>query len=143
MKSLSVRMIGALLCAAPLLSQLQLSFEPGVRNGKFVWFRLEESREEVARVVGPPSEIAGFGQDFVSWQYRLEHREDEEPSHSFVFRRSDGKLLSVTRNFASERDVSALFPAAETTVHEFHGERSEVYPVLVRKLDGSRLLLAM
>jgi len=134
-------LIGALLVAAPLFSQKPL-LDPLVKDGRVVWFLLNETREDVARVMGQPSVVAGFGDDFISWQYRLEDREDEEFSHFLVFRKSDGKLLSATRNFAGERDVSALFPVSRTTIHEFRDGKA-LYHVAVRKLDGNRLLLAM
>ena len=134
-------LIGALLIAAPLFSQKAL-LDPAVKDGRVVWFLLSETREDVARSMGPPAVVAGFGDDFISWQYRLDHREDEEPSHYLVFRKSDGKLLSATRNFDGERDVTALFPAAQTAIHEFRDGKT-IYHVAVRKLDRHRLLLAM
>jgi hypothetical protein len=134
-------LIGALLIAAPLFSQKPL-FDPVAKNGRVSWFLLGETRDEVARIMGPPAVVAGFGDDFISWQYRLESREDEEPSHYLIFRKSDGKLLSATRNFSAERDVSALFPETFTTIHEFR-DGTASYPVAVRKLDTNRLLLAM
>src|SRR5262245_31923911 len=135
-------LVGALLSGAPLFCQLQSPFDPGVKEGKLVWFQLGETREEVSRIAGPPHRVATFG-DFISWQYFIGEREDEEASHFLVFRKSDGRLLSVTRSFEHERDVAALFPATETAIHTFHGEHGEEYPVAVRKLDRGRLLLAM
>lgn len=134
---------GALLIAAPLFSQMQAPFDPAVKNGKLLWFLLGETRDQVARLIGPPAVITGFGDDFVSWQYRIGDRDDEEYSHYFVFRKSDGKLLSVTRNYDDEHDVSALFPAPETTIHVFHGGEGSIFHVAVRRLNSGSLLLAM
>ena len=81
--------------------------------------------------------VADFGQDFQSWQY--ESDEHEEFSLTVVFRKSDGKLVSVTRNYEPERNVDALFPEAETTVHQFNPQ----YGLRLRRLSGGRVLMAM
>jgi hypothetical protein len=81
---------GALLCAAPLFSQIDAAAEPKAEKGKLAWFLLTETRDAVLRTMGPPALSAEFGQDFVGWQYRIGEREDEEPSHYLVFRKSDG-----------------------------------------------------
>ena len=58
-----------------------------------------------------------------------------------MFRKADGKLISVTRQFEPERMVDEFFPAAETNVFLFPG--NPAFGARVRRLSGGRLLIAM
>jgi len=133
----------ALLLAAPVFSQLPPAADPVVKEGAIQWFTLAETRSEVAKQLGPPSLAAEFGKDFLSWQYRIGNVDHEEFSHQVVFRRSDGKLVSITRNYEEERNVDALFPDAETTVHSYPDEKKPEFRLRLRRLSGGRVLMAM
>lgn len=130
---------GVLLCAAPLLVQT----DPVVEKGQLHWFRLTESRVEVAKQLGLPKMVANFGADFESWQYQLGEVEEEGFSHQLVFRKSTGELISIARNYATERKVDEWFPSAETAAYFYPAGDKPKYSVRVRKLPGDRLLLAM
>ena len=135
--------LGALLTAAPLLSQAREWMEPHLAGGQFQWFLLAETRTEVHQRLGPPAMAAEFG-DYRSWQYRFDEEIDHEDfSHAFVFRKSDGKLISVSRTYATERNVDGLFPAAQTMVARFSDSGKPPFNVRVRRLPGGRLLMAM
>lgn len=129
-------LIGALLLAAPP------SADPILKDGRLHWFELTESQSEVAARIGRPAAIAPSGTYFISWQYHLSNIDHHDASHIFVFRRSDGRLLSVTRIYDPERPVDPFFPASETSVyHQTSGNTR--YPVRVRQLSGGRYLLAL
>jgi hypothetical protein len=118
---------GALLFAAPLFSQSELQ-----------WFLLTETRDDVARKMGPPKMIAEFGTDFESWQYQIGEIDHDDFSHFLVFRKSDKRLISITRNYETEQNVDDLFPEKETTSHRHDG-----FSVRVRRLTGDRVLMAL
>src|SRR5262249_49951920 len=104
--------LGALLIlwAAPSFSQHTPSAaDPLVRREGIDWFQLTESPEEIRVQLGPPVMIVPFGLDFVSWYYQFEQMEEQEYSLQLVFRKSEGRLISVTRNYDPERHVDALF----------------------------------
>lgn len=60
--------------------------------------------------------VADVG-EYRSWQYRVGEVEHDDFSHSLVFRKADGVLVSVTRNYNPERSVDTFFPAADSSVH--------------------------
>ena len=118
----SVLFIGALLGGAPLFSQPERSVEPEVVQGRFVWFRLTETKEEVASVMGAPRLSTDFGADYHSWQYRDKDADHDDFSHSLIFRRSTWRLVAVTRTYPREVDVDRLFPESETKSYCRPGE---------------------
>lgn len=132
-------MMGAL-ATAPLFAQTPA--DPALREGRLIWLHLKESRQEIARLLGPPALTADFGKDFQSWQYRIGDGDHDDSSHILIFRKSTGALVSVTRNFSPERTVDEFFPPAQwqTYSSEFNGVR---YSVRVRILPEGKLLLAM
>lgn len=146
MASNFVFMGAALLIAAPLFPQNALPAwaDLQVKEGSVepVWFQLTEDREQVGRMLGKPVQIVETGKAFFSWQYQLDSA-DEDYSHYAVFRKSDGKLISVTRQFAKERLVDEFFPDAETVVCHYPDAVKPVFGVRVRRLPGGRLLIAM
>lgn len=117
--------------------------DPSIRKGEPVWFALTETREEIARLLGPPVAAAPFGSDFVSWQYRIGEGDHHDHTHLLVFRRSTGVLVSVTRVYEPERAVDEYFPAGKSAVYEYAPPGGAPYPVRLRRLSGGRLLLAM
>lgn len=142
--SLSHLIYGALLSAALLFSQEHETPAAGP-----VLFTLEETREQVARAMGSPDLVANFGTDLLSWQFRLggvDHHSGGctagEYSHQLVFRKSTGKLVSVTVNFEHDQKVDALFPEDETAVHHYPDAARPQLSVALRRLPGGRALIA-
>ncbi|MFN0171935.1 MAG: hypothetical protein ACKV22_36440 [Bryobacteraceae bacterium] len=144
MKSISI-LLGALLVAAPPLF-CERPGEPSDsqnQTGFLLKFTLEESFDQVRARVGKPTQIAAFGPNFVTWQYQVDMHDHHEFSHLFCFGDSDRKLVSVTQNFEEARNVDAVFPAAQTTVHHWPDDRKPQFSIRVRRLSGNRLLMAM
>jgi hypothetical protein len=131
-----------LLVAASVWGQ-SLWTDPIVRPGQAepLWFRLTETRDEVGALLGKPAQVAEFGAGFYSWQYQIASGH-EDYSHYAVFRKSDGKLISITREYDPQRNVDGLFPEAETKVCVFEGP-GPPYSARVRRLSGGRVLMAM
>lgn len=130
--------VGVLL-AAPLLSQ---TLDPVVHNGEVTWWSLNETPADVNAALGAPSQVTDFD-GYLSWQHRLPGVDHEsDVSSQMVFRRSTGRLISVTRTYESDRDVSAFFPPAESSLHAFPDAKHATFRALVRRLPGSRILIA-
>jgi hypothetical protein len=133
--------LGVLLTAAPLFSDMPVASDPVVDKGDIQWFKLTENRSDVANVLGLPTMVATFGTDFESWQYRIGPTEEEGFSHQLVFRKSTGTLISVARNYEPERNVDSLFPEQESVTYT-NSEATPAFSVRARKLSGGRLLIA-
>jgi hypothetical protein len=134
---------GALLIAAPAFSQDngRPSVEPAVKDGVFQWLDFSESRDLLTEVFGPPRVTAAFG-DFVAWQYHVGGVDGHDFSHQLVFRKSTGKLVSITRSYDPDVEVDQFFPEAETRVYIFHGGPAP-FAARLRRLPGNLLLIAM
>lgn len=126
----------ALLATAPVFSQTQRWIEPRVAQGELEWARLLETETEVRAGLGQPAMAIEFGR-YRSWQYRIGSEvEHDDFSHVLVFRKADGRLISLSRNYVPERNVDAFFPAELTTVHTLRG-----FSIRVRPLSGGRVLI--
>jgi hypothetical protein len=136
-------LLWALLPAAPVFSQAPSFADPQIRQGRFEWLRLEETRAEVASLLGPPAVVASYGAGFESWQFQLDSREEHDVSHVAVFRVSTGRLISITRFYDPEQNLDRFFPAAGTETYWFSETGRPDYPLLLRRLPGDLLLLAM
>lgn len=137
-------LIGALMLSAPILwCGSGFPADPILVMGQLRWFTLRESPAEVAAVLGQPILAASTGSDHLSWQFRLDGTDHHEFSHVLVFRKSTGKLVSVTRLYAEERDVDEFFPPMGTTVHHYPGTSVRPFGLRLRRLPGGRLLLAI
>ena len=136
-----VDLLWALLLAAPF-SFAQNVPDPRTPAAHLLTFTLDESREAVARKMGPPPVVADYGPGYQTWQYRIDVEDHHDFSHLFCFRRSDGRLVSITRN-GHDAIVDDLFPPAQTAVHHWPDSAKPQYSVLLRRLPGDRLLLAM
>src|SRR5436190_1212143 len=112
--------------AASLLSQSSFT-DPRWDDGKFKWFLLTETKDQVRRTMGQPKDVAEFGSDFVSWQYQTGDEGEGDYSHQLVFRKSTGQLISVTRNYDPERLVDLWFPAEETSVYSYPDKENPQY----------------
>jgi hypothetical protein len=130
--------LGVLLAAPPPSSP-----EPAFRAGEFSWFSLDETMSDVRRVMGPPVSVSDFGEDLRSWQYRIGGTDGHDFSHYFVFRKSTGKLVSVTRCYDPEQPVDAIFPSSDTKVVLSSNSAELPYGARVRRLSGGRFLIAM
>jgi hypothetical protein len=135
-------LLGALLSAAPVFSQQETWSDPQVKADGVKWFDLVEREAEVRQHLGQPTMVADFG-EYRSWQYQIGEVEHDDFSHALVFRKSDGVLVSITRNYSPERNADALFPVSETSVHWFHKAGQADFPMRVRKLTGGRVLIAV
>ncbi len=130
----------AVLCAVGcLLAQAPDAIDPQVDSAGFHWFQLGETRQEVVRQLGPPRLSSVFGADFEGWQFQIGELEEGEFSHHAVFRNSDGKLISMTREYPLPVNVDLLFPASQTAT--FTGPAD--WHVRARSLGEGRFLLAM
>jgi hypothetical protein len=134
---------GALLLVAPLFCQSPRWIDPRVIAGKLEWFHLLETESEVRSRLGQPAMVADFG-GFRSWQYRFgEDLDHDEFSHALLFRKSDGKLVSISRTFQPERTVDEFFPLGETVSHSLTPAGQTEFRARIRRLPGGGLLMAM
>jgi len=133
---LGIFCFAALLMAAP-------AADPELRGEEVRWFLLTETKNEVRRALGQPRLVADFGKDYLSWQYQIGNVDHEEYSHVLVFRKSEDRLISITRNYESERSVDALFPPGETTAYHYAGPENPRFSLRLRRLSGGRVLMAM
>lgn len=141
MKVISI-LLGALLSAAPVFSQQALWSDPQLSADGIKWFQLGESESDVRKSLGQPSMVTDFG-EYRSWHYQIGAVEHDDFSHALVFRKSDGKLVSVSRTYNPERSVDAFFPPDETTVHWFRATGQPDFPIRVRRLRGGSVLIAI
>lgn len=136
-------LVSGALWAAPLFCQVPAAADPHVKDGEFRWFLFTESQDEVQTALGQSQMVADFGSDFRSWQYQIGDVDHDDFSLAVVFRKSTGKLVSVTRNFDAGRNVDVFFPESETATYHYPNARKPQYSVRVRRLSGGRLLMAM
>jgi hypothetical protein len=144
MENRSILIAGALLMAAPVFCQIPAGWtDPRTGAGaEPVWFQLTEDREQVRRMLGKPVQVFESGKDFLAWQYQIDSS-NEDYSHYLVFRKSEGKLISITREYDPQRNVDFLFPEPETVACFFPDSNKPKYAVRARRLLGGRVLLAM
>lgn len=145
MKSLFV--LGVLLSAAPLFSQVHTQIpaftDPQLKEGKLTWFSLEETTADVRKLLGEPAQISDAGEDLVHWRYQIAQEDNHDFSHYLIFRKSTGRLISISRSYEDERTVDAWFPIKETKTFFWTHSGQANYPVRVRTLPGERVLIAM
>jgi hypothetical protein len=135
--------LGALLLAAPLFSQFSKWTDPRIADGRMEWFHLLESESEVRARLGQSPMMADFGA-YRSWQYRIgEELDHDEFTHALVFRKTDGKLVSISRTYAPERNVDAFFPPEETKVCTLSNPGQADFSVRARPLPGGGVLMAI
>ena len=133
----------ALLLAAPVFSGAPLWTDPQPGPGEPKWFQLLETESEVRGMLGQPQMVTDTG-NYRSWQYRFgDDLDHDEFSHALLFRKADGKLVSVSRSYSPERNVDKLFPNAETKTYSYPSDGLIKFSIRVRRLSGGRLLMAM
>lgn len=129
------------LFAAPLFAQRPVA-EPHVIKGQVEWMGTVETRQDAAKLLGPPAMVSEFD-DFIAWQYQMGDIDHHDFSHYVLFRKSTGKLVSITRNYDPERSVDELFPATQTKVYFHSGVENGKFGVRLRRLEGGRLIMAI
>ena len=140
--STTVSLVWALLFAAPVFSQQTIWADPQLSQDGIHWFGLYESQPEVRALLGQPAMVAEFG-EYRSWQYQIGVADHDDFSHALVFRKSDGKLVSISRSYNPERQVDMLFPDSETAVYWYRAEGQPDFPMRIRRLSGGRVLMAV
>ena len=87
--------------------------------------------------------VADFG-EYRSWQYQIGEVEHDDFSHALVFRKSDGKLVSVSRTYNPERSVDSFFPrrARRPCIGSALAGQPD-FPMRIRRLPGGRVLIAV
>lgn len=134
----SILILGAWLFATPLaFSQTPLVASELLR------YSLQETPAQLVRWLGAPVQIADSDPQFVTWYYQTDVQDLHEHSHLLLFRKSDGKLVAVTRNFHIPVVVDALFPVAKSQTHYWPSESDRQWSVRVRRLGEDRLAIAM
>lgn len=120
--------------------QAQTPADPTVREGAFQWFALGEEMDQVERKIGPPRNVADFANSRRGWLYMI-GGDGHEPTHYLVFRATDKKLVSVTRNYEPEQNVDPFFPSAESIA--CYMPDNPGFGIRVRRLPEGRVLLAI
>ncbi len=125
---------GVLLMAAPLVSQ------PAESEMKRLM--QVQTRAQILEQLGSPRMTGEFG-EFISMQFQIGVVDQHEFSHIVVIRKSDGSLVSITRNYEPEQVVDPLFPDDEVTVHYYPDDKVPQFSLRLRRLSGGRVLMAM
>ncbi|HEU0121890.1 MAG TPA: hypothetical protein VFQ91_15275 [Bryobacteraceae bacterium] len=131
---------GALLLAAP---HACLQGQTALPVAEILRFSLTETAAQIARGMGQPVLVNDTDPLFRTWYFQTDVLDSHDHSHVLLFRKSDGALLSVTRNYHLPVRVDALFPEGRSTVHYWPDAEKPQLSVLVREYDGDRVLLAM
>jgi len=131
-------LIGAWLVAAPhIFSQTPIA------AGELLRYSLDETPAQLIRWLGRPVHIADSDPQSTTWYYQTDVLDAHEHSHLLVFRKADGKLITVTRNFHTPVNVDALFPEAKTETHHWPSDTERQWSVRVRRLGPDRFAIAM
>lgn len=129
--------LGAWLLAAPLLPA-----QTPLAAAELLRYSLDESAAQLIRSLGRPVQIADADPQFTSWYYQTDVADLHDFSHILLFRKSDGKLAGVTRNFHVPVTVDALFPAAKTQTYYWPSPSDTRWSVRVRFLGPDRIAIA-
>ena len=129
---------GVWLIATPLLRA-----ETPLAAAELLRYTLDETPAQLSRRLGPPVQIAESDPRFVTWFYQTDVVDAHEHSHLLLFRKEDGKLAGVTRNFHIPVNVDALFPEAKTRTHYWPSGTDRQWSVRVRVLGDDRVAVAM
>jgi hypothetical protein len=139
-----VSILGAWLIAAPAFfaQQTEPSRTP-LAASELLRYTLEETVAQLSRVLGPPAQISDNGAGFITWYYQTDVLDQHDFSHLLMFRKSDGKLVSVTRNFHLPVPVDGLFPEKATRTYYWPSESDRKWSVRVREMTEDRVAIAM
>ena len=111
--------------------------------GELMRYTLDESSEQLTRGRGAPVQIGDASPGYLTWYYKTDVLDQHDFSHLLMFRREDGKLVSVTRNFHFAVNVDALLPVKSTQAYYWPSETDRQWPVRVRRMGNDRLVIAM
>ena len=111
--------------------------------GELMRYTLDESSEQLTRGMGAPVQIGDASPGYLTWYYKTDVLDQHDFSHLLMFRREDGKLVSVTRNFHLAVNVDALLPVKSTQTYYWPSETDRQWPVRVRRMGNDRLVIAM
>jgi hypothetical protein len=106
-------------------------------------FDLNEGPSEVRARLGQPDNIDDSLPKYTSWLFKLDAQDEGSFGYIFCFRRSDHKLISVTRNFEPAVLVDDFFPKGSSTTNHWPSDEKPQFGSRVRTLPGKRLLLGM
>jgi hypothetical protein len=127
-----------------LLLVLSLFQSTSVKPGtELLGFTLNQTPLDVVAQLGPPDGVDDSLPNYVSWLFRGEIRDERDYSYIVCFRRSDNRLVSITRNFERDEIVDHLFPGGESAVRNWPSDDKPQFSVRIRALSGGRLLIAM
>lgn len=139
---MNVSFLGALVFAtAPLFFQANPA-GPGQGPSELSGIQLQESSEEIRRLMGEPLLVADINSEFRAWQYRVGEIDHDEFSHSLIFRKATNTLVSVSRTFENPLQVERLMPPSQSTYYRYPESGPTEMVVRVRGLSGDRYLLA-
>ena len=128
------------LLATPLFFCSALGAE---KERELLRFTLEEDTAKVAGMLGSPAQVGEAGPNHFSWYWQLNPEDHHDHSHILLFRKEAKKLVSVTRNYGEPENVDGMFPAGESRTYYWQNGAQPRWPVRVRILGGSRVLIAM
>ena len=131
---------GVWLIAMPLIF---LSAHAAEDQPELMRFTLEENTARVAAMLGAPAQVGEAGPHHFSWYLQINVADNHDHSHVLLFRKTDQKLVSVTRDYDEPENVDRMFPAGESRTYYWQAGTQPRWPVRVRKLDGNRVLIAM
>jgi hypothetical protein len=132
--------LGIILAVFALLAGQATPVKPGT---ELLGFTLDETPDRLTALLGRPDGVDDSLPAYISWLFKAGARDEHDYGYILCFRRSDGKLVSVTRNFDPEENVDHLFPSGSFTVHHWPTAEKPHFSLRLRSLPGDRLLLAM
>ncbi len=106
-------------------------------------FDLNEMPADVISRFGRPDTVDDSLPNYRSWFFKRGAQDEHDFGYILCFRRSDDKLVSVTRNFEPEVLVDHLFPEGSFSVRYWPSDQNPQFGVRIRALSRGRLLLAM
>jgi len=106
-------------------------------------FTLRETPDQLIALLGRPDGVDDSLPAYFSWLFKAGAHDEHDYGYILCFPRSDGKLVSITRNFDPEQKVDHLFPSGSFTVQHWPSAEKPQFSVRLRVLPGDRLLLAM
>jgi hypothetical protein len=123
------------------LSLFQLTVaKPGT---ELLGFALNQTPSDVVARLGRPEGVDDSLPNYVSWLFKADAADEGNYGYIVCFRRSDNRLVSVTRNFPQDAIVDHLFPERTFAVHNWPSDDKPQFSARVRSLSRGRLLIAM
>ena len=104
---------------------------------------LDEDTTTVAKILGAPAQTGEANPGHFSWYLQIDNGDNHDHSHVLLFRKSDRKLVSVTRNYDQPTNVDELFQAANTKTYFWQSGAQPRWPIRVRFVSAERALIAM